>query len=229
MSSLTVRAELESLLRAEGFAHALPSRTVLENPGSERLALGIPILDVRLGGGVPVGAVTEVTGVPSSGRTGLVLALLAQVTGRQELAVYVDATDAFDPWSAARGGVGLSRVLWVRCRGQVETAFKAADAVVRGGGARVVVLDLAGASGSRLRRMPVAAYLRLQRAVERTPTALVILADQGLAGTAAAVTIRLSRARAVWVGRHPACRLLSHLGHAPAVIGGRGAVARRAG
>lgn len=229
MATLSIRTELESLLRAEGFAHALPLRTLLESPGTERLLFGLSSVDDRLGGGVPVGAVTEVAGAPSSGRTSAVTALLAQVTDRHGTAAYVDAMDAFDPWSASRRGVELSRLLWVRCRGRIDIAFKAADAVVRGGGARVVVLDLAGAPVSGLRRIPAAAYVRLRRAVERTPTALLVLADHALVGTSASATIRLARASVVWSGRHPRCRVLSDLRAAPPVIGGRIGASRRVG
>jgi hypothetical protein len=229
MVPASIRAELESLLRKEGFAHALPSRTVLEDRGIERLSCGIPSVDEGLGGGVPVGVVTEVTGALSSGRTSAVTALLARVTNRHATAAYIDAADVFDPWSAARGGVDLSRLLWVRCRGRIDIAFKAADAAVRGGGARVVVLDLAGASVSRLRRIPAAASIRLRRAVEHTPTALLVLADHPLAGTSASATIRLSRSSAIWSGRHPTCRVLSDLRSAPPVVGGRHAASRRAG
>ncbi len=228
MASLSIRTELESLLRKEGFATALPSRTLLESPETERLPFGMSSTDDQWGGGVAVGALTELTGAPSSGRTSAVTALLARVTTHQATAAYIDAGDAFDPWSAARRGVELSRLLWVRCRGRIDVAFKAADAVVRGGGARVVVLDLAGATVSRLRRMPAAAYVRLRRAVDHTPTALLVLADHPLVGTSASATIRLSRASAVWSGRHPTCRVLSDLRAAPPVVGGRGA-ARRAG
>ncbi|MEW6683872.1 MAG: hypothetical protein AB1451_13290 [Nitrospirota bacterium] len=229
MASLSIRAELESLLRAEGFAQALPPRTILESPATERLSFGMSRVDDRLGGGIPVGALTEVTGAPSSGRTSVVAALLAQVTNRHATAAYIDAVDAFDPWSAARRGVELSRLLWVRCRGRIDIAFKAADAAVRGGGARVVVLDLAGASGSRLWRIPAAAYIRLRRAVEHTPAALLVLADHPLAGTSASATLRLSRAAAVWSGRHPTCRVLRDLRSAPPVVAGRNAASRRAG
>lgn len=229
MAALSIRTELESLLRAQGFGQALPSRAVLEHPEAERLPFRLAIMDDRLGGGAPVGAITEVTGAPSSGRTGVVTALVAQVTSRRETAAYVDAADVFDPRSAARVGVDLSRLLWVRCRGRIEAAFKAADAVVRGGVARVVVLDLGGVPLARLRRMPAAGYVRLRCAVEHTPAALVILADRSLAGTAASVTVRIPGASASWSGRHPTIRILSGLRGAPPVVGGRGAQTRRAG
>jgi hypothetical protein len=229
MSSLSIRTELESLLRAEGFAHTLPSRTVLDHAGMDRLPVGIADLDDQLGGGVPLGALTEVTGAPSSGRTGVIVSLLAQTTGRGDAAAYVDAAEAFDPASAAQRCVDLSRLLWVRCKGRIETALKAADAVVRGGGARVVVLDLADVPSSRLRRVPAAAYLRLRRAAEHEPTALVLLADHPVSGASAGVAVQFQRVGPVWSGTHPTFRLLRGLQHLPVRVVTRGAWGRRAG
>jgi hypothetical protein len=40
---------------------------------------------------------------------------LAEATRRQELFALVDATDSFDPHSAAAAGVDLERLLWIRC------------------------------------------------------------------------------------------------------------------
>ncbi len=227
--SRSIRAELESLLRADGLGHTLPSRIVLDHPSTERLPIGLPELDTRLGGGVPVGALTEVTGAPSSGRTGMIVSLLAQTTGRDEAAAYIDTTETFDASSAARRGVRLARLLWVRCRGRIETALKAADVVVRGGGMRVVVLDLGDVPTRALRRIPPAACRRLQRAVEHTSTVLVLLADQTLAGATATVTVQLHHVNPVWSGRHPTFRLLRALQSAPFRVSGRGIGGRRVG
>ena len=43
------------------------------------------------------------------------LAALAGATRRQEVCALVDASDSFDPASAATAGVDLERLLWVRC------------------------------------------------------------------------------------------------------------------
>jgi hypothetical protein len=223
------RADLESLLHADGFGHTLPPRLVLDAPTTDRLPVGCPDLDARLGGGVPVGALTEVTGAPSSGRTGLIVSLVAETTGRDETAAYIDVTDTFDASSAARRGVRLGRLLWVRCRGRADTALKAADAVIRGGGMRVVVLDLGDVPISRLRRIPSAAYLRLKRAVEHTPAALVLLADHALAGNSATVSVQLQSSSPGWSGHHPAFRLLRDLHRAPVRISARGVWGRRVG
>lgn len=213
MPAASIRTHLESLLHADGFGHTLPSRILLGAP-RERVPFGVPPIDDRLGGGLPVGALAQVVGPPSSGRTGAVCSLLATATARGELVAYIDAADTLDPSSAARHGVALSALLWVRCGGRGETAFKVADAVVRVGGWRVAVLDLGDIPTRLLAKMPSSVYRRLQRAVELAPTALVLLADEPVAGPAAAVTLRFEQAGGVWRGAHPAGRLLTGLGGA---------------
>lgn len=75
---------------------------------------GIPELDALVGG-LPRGALTEVCGPASSGRTSLVHSVLAQMTQKQEVCAVVDASDSLDPESLAGAGVELTRILWVRC------------------------------------------------------------------------------------------------------------------
>ncbi len=157
------------------------------------------------------------------------MSLVAETTRRDEAAAYIDATDTFDASSAARRGVRLARLLWVRCRGRAETALKAADAVIRGGGMRVVVLDLGDVPISRLRRIPSAAYLRLKRAVEHTPAALVLLADHALAGSAATVSVQLQSVSLGWSGDHPTFRLLHDLHSVPVRVSARGIWGQRVG
>ncbi len=76
---------------------------------------GIPELDTLLEGGLPIGAITELVGPQSSGRTTLALATLAELTQSAKTVAWVDASDTFDPESAAAAGVDLSRNLWIRC------------------------------------------------------------------------------------------------------------------
>ena len=83
-------------------------------PAPEMVPFGISSLDA-LTGGVPRGALTEMVGPASSGRTSVMMALMAEVTRRQEVCALVDVTDSFDPASAEAAGVDLRRVLWVRC------------------------------------------------------------------------------------------------------------------
>jgi recombination protein RecA len=92
----------------EGFRARLQEPVELQPSGVEEL-------DALLGGGFPRGALVEVCGAGSSGRTSLSLALLAQATRRQEACAYVDVSDALDPMSVAAAGVDVKRLLWVRC------------------------------------------------------------------------------------------------------------------
>jgi len=64
---------------------------------------------------LPAGAITEIAGAQSSGRTSLALAFVARQTGEGRACAWVDAGDAFDPESAAASGVVLRQLLWVRC------------------------------------------------------------------------------------------------------------------
>ena len=64
-------------------------------------------------GEIPRGALTEISGPGSSGRTTFLYALLAAASAGQEFCALIDTADAFDPASAAAAGVRLSQVLWV--------------------------------------------------------------------------------------------------------------------
>jgi RecA/RadA recombinase len=56
--------------------------STLERPSPEMVSTGVPAIDA-LTGGLPRGALTEIVGPASSGRTSLLLSLLAQATARQ--------------------------------------------------------------------------------------------------------------------------------------------------
>jgi recombination protein RecA len=158
-------------------------------------------------GGIPRGALTEIAGPASSGRTSLLYSLLAAASSEQEFCALLDAEDAFDPESAAAAGVRLSQVLWIRCGGNVEHALKAADMLAQGGGFGLVAIDLGGTPVKVVRRIPLAAWFRLRHAVEDTRAALVVVAQQIHAHSCSALKIQLSRGRALWKGRLPGCIL----------------------
>lgn len=109
-TSAELRMQVESAL-ASRFPSALSVRPPVT---PELFSCGLPEVDAMLGGGLPLGAITELTGAHSSGRTTLTLATLAGITQQGESCAYVDASDAFDPASAAAFGVELRSLLWVR-------------------------------------------------------------------------------------------------------------------
>lgn len=81
---------------------------------------GIAALDERLGGGLPMGGISELTGPECSGRTSLALSFVAGLTGSGRVCAWVDVSDALDPESAAAMGVDLERLLWTRCGEQPQ-------------------------------------------------------------------------------------------------------------
>jgi recombination protein RecA len=136
-----LRREVESAL-AERIPAALSMRPAAV---VELVSCGVAEVDAALGGGFPIGAITELTGLDSSGRTTLALSTLAEITQRGESCAYVDVSDAFDPLSAAALGVELQRLLWVRAGGN--------DAATVSG--KQVVQNQSG-SQSRAARNPIA-------------------------------------------------------------------------
>jgi len=80
------------------------------------------------------GAVTEISGGPSSGKTSFALSLLAKLTADGEVCALVDASGGFDPCTATQAGVKLENLMWIRCGGDVEKAFMSADYLVQAKG-----------------------------------------------------------------------------------------------
>lgn len=176
-------------------------------PTPETVVTGISQIDSAIGG-LPRGALTEIYGPASSGRTSLLLSILAEATARQEICALVDAADAFDPLSAAASGVRLDRLIWVRSANNAEHALKAADLLIQGGGFGLVAMDLGDTPPSTARRISLTSWFRLRRAVEHTPTVLVALSRQANAKTCASLMLECVRNRAGWSGVRGSSRLL---------------------
>ncbi len=152
---------------------------------------------------LPRGAITELSGAASSGRTAVVHSLLAAATIAGEVAALVDADDSFDPGGAQELGVDLGKLLWVRCGRVLEHALKAADILLHGGGFGLVVLDVAGIAPKEFHRVPVSYWYRARRAVEHTPAALVVAAQQPQVRQCATRQIEMRRREVIWTGQSP--------------------------
>jgi hypothetical protein len=110
-SAFALRSQIEAAL-AERIPSALTPATRIVR---EVMPTGIGAVDAVLQGGLPVGALTEMTGAECSGRTALTLSFVAQVTRTEKVCAWVDVSDGLSPESAAACGVDLARLLWVRC------------------------------------------------------------------------------------------------------------------
>lgn len=166
-----------------------------DRPAPERVSSGIRGLEL------PRGAITEICGATSSGRTSLMLRALGEATARQEICALVDTNDCFDPASAAATGVDLDRLLWVRCGGNPEHALKVVDMLAHAGGFGLLVFDLADLRPEIARRIPLASWFRLRRAIEPTPAILLLVEQQPNARNCASLILEAGKQEERW-SRH---------------------------
>lgn len=163
----------------------------------EVLSTGLPEIDA-LATGLPRGAITEIYGLQSSGRTSLLLSALAHATTHDEVCALVDTNDVLDPKSAAKSSMNLDRLLWIRCAGNLEHSFKAVDLLLQGGGFGLVALDLGDVQANEARRIISSWWYRFKRVVENTPTALVVIAQDACARSCASLTLELTSKESAW-------------------------------
>jgi hypothetical protein len=206
-------------------AAVVPASHLDVRPAPEMVSSGIPQLD-SLTGGLARGCLTEICGTASSGRTSLLLRALARATQRGEVCALVDASDAFDPTSAAAAGMEMNRLLWVRCgekypsrkppspalradcrvggfsswknperqrcESQLGQMLKVTDLLLQSNGFGMIALDLGDVPVRSARRIPLASWFRFRRAIEHTPTAMLVLEQQPIAGSCSSVLVKVS-------------------------------------
>ena len=156
-------------------------------------------------GGLPRGQVSEVVGPASSGRTSVAWAALAAATRRGEsvaLDRYLRSLRSADGarvrHSICRGCCGcaarpsrkppvaidpawLPGVRAVNGPGTfvervIDRAIKSLNLVVQSGVCTLVVIDLIDVPATALRRLPASTWFRIERAIEGSDTAVLILA-----------------------------------------------------
>ncbi len=186
-------------------------------PAPETASSGIGEIDA-ITGGLPRGCLTEVSGPDCSGRTSLMLSALTAATRREEICALIDVSDAFDPYSAAAAGLDLERFLWIRCgayaptsalsrkrrpassfeewerlrmEDPVEQALRAADLLLQSSGFGMVAVDLAGVPLKMARRIPLTTWFRFRRAVENTPTVLLVIGTEPCTQSCASLGLKL--------------------------------------
>lgn len=204
----------EHLSALPRLAEVTPAARLTVRPTPEMVPSGVGEIDA-LTGGLPRGCLTEVCGPVSSGRSSLLLALLAAATQRQEACALVDVSDAFDPLSAAMATVNFENLLWVRCgveqtaaeqrknkahgasRGRehsesnVGQALRVTDLLLQSGGFGLVVIDLGDVPLKMARRIPLTSWFRFQRAIEHTPTVLFVITQAPCTQTCASLLMKV--------------------------------------
>jgi hypothetical protein len=187
------KKEIESAL-ARRFESSLQAR---QKSSFKTLTTGIAEIDA-LSNGLPRSAITEITGATSSGRTSVLLSVLAQATWGDEACALIDMGDRFDPASAAHAGIALDRLLWIRCENDLERAFKATDLVLQSGGFGLVMLDMADVAAQYARRIVSSWWYRFRHAIEHTPTALVVISPTSCVRSCASLGLELKNNSLAW-------------------------------
>ncbi|MCU1243898.1 MAG: RecA domain protein [Candidatus Acidoferrum typicum] len=191
-SLATLRSKIEADLRgrvASPFAYR-------DRNTFELVSTGIPEMDALVGG-LPRGAMTEICGAACSGRTSLLLSALASRTADGEVCALVDARDSFDPLTGNAAGIALEKLLWVRCQ-NIDQALRAMDLLIQAGGFGMVAVDLSDVPTRTVRQVPLNAWFRFRRAVEDTPTILLMIEQESNAKTCASLVLRLEMGEARW-------------------------------
>ena len=193
MRAAISRVQIESVIPSR-FATAFK---LAEKPPARVMSTGIASVNT-LTGGLPRGAITEIFGPASSGRTSLLLSLLAEAAAHEEVCALIDTSDAFDPLSATNAELNLAQLLWVRCGANIEHAFKATDLLLQGGGFGLVVLDLGDVAGTEVRRIISSWWYRFRRVVENTPTAFLVIAADSCVRSCASLALEMRKEADVW-------------------------------
>jgi hypothetical protein len=196
-SLATLRSKIEADLRgrvASPFAYR-------DRNTFELVSTGIPEMDALVGG-IPRGAMTEICGAACSGRTSFLLSALASRTADGEACALVDARDSFDPLTANAAGIALEKLLWVRCQ-NIDQALRTMDLLIQAGGFGMVAVDLGDIPTRTVRQVPLNAWFRFRRAVEDTPTILLLLEQEPNAKTCASLVLRLEAREAKWAEASP--------------------------
>jgi hypothetical protein len=175
MAASSKLIDLRKLL-AERFPHA-PARA------ETRLVTELAWFDQATAGGLPKSAITELISPQiSAGSASLIHALLDAAQRERYFIALIDGRDSFDP-SASGEGNALHHLLWVRCQKAFE-AIKAADLLLRDGNFPLVIVDLVLNAPEELRKIRQTSWYRLQRLVEASATACLVMTRQSMVSSA---------------------------------------------
>ncbi len=182
--------------------------TTLDAPAVvPHISTGFPKLDDALGiGGLPKGRISEIVGLPTSGKTTLALKFLVQAQAEAGQVAYVDQARYFDPDYAHRCGVDLSRLLVGTPYGLAET-LATTEALVRSGTLSALVFDAMDYlwSDPQAASQLASCLNRLSASLARSRTVLLFLhayAEARSTPLAHYAAVRLRVVREHWLQRH---------------------------
>jgi len=174
-------------------------REFAELKQAERVLTGVAPFD-RLTGGLIKGGICELTGAEGSGKRGLVFSMIANLTRANNICAVVDASDSFDPPSAAAAGVKLEKVLWIKCGGDPKKAVLSTDYLVQSGLFGGIWLDLSLADKDFLDRMPSSYWFRFKVGLKDTASVLLVTLEETRLRSASHQSVRVEKEASEWAG-----------------------------
>jgi recombination protein RecA len=136
-----LEAAISSITKAYGDGSIMRLGDARAQRRIEVIPTGALGLDLALGvGGIPRGRVVEIYGPESSGKTTLMLHVIASAQQRGGLAAFIDAEHALDPGYAKRLGVNLDDLL-VSQPDSGEEALSICETLARSNALDVIVVD----------------------------------------------------------------------------------------
>jgi recombination protein RecA len=134
-------AAISSITKAYGEGSIMRLGTARALSKIEVIPTGSLAMDFALGvGGIPRGRVVEIFGPESSGKTTLMLHVIANAQKTGGLAAFIDAEHALDPGYAKKLGVNLDDLL-VSQPDSGEEALTICETLARSGALDVIVID----------------------------------------------------------------------------------------
>src|SRR5580658_9540840 len=136
-----LEAAISSITKAYGEGSIMRLGDARAKVGIEFIPTGALAVDLALGvGGVPRGRVVEIFGPESSGKTTLMLHVIASAQKNGGLAAFIDAEHALDPGYAKKLGVNLDDLL-VSQPDSGEEALTICETLARSNAMDVIVID----------------------------------------------------------------------------------------
>jgi hypothetical protein len=111
------------------------------------------------------------------------------------------------PSAASRAGTnggnfsGWKNPYIQRCESQLAQMLKVTDLLLQSNGFGMIALDLGDVPVQSALRIPLASWFRFRRAVEHTPTALLVLEQQPIAGSCSSMVLQVSGVRSQISGK----------------------------
>lgn len=136
-----IRLAMEQIEKQYGKGSIMKMGEAAPRMATDVISTGIMPVDLALGvGGLPRGRIVEIYGPEASGKTTLMLSLIAQTQKGGGAAAFIDAEHALDPQWAEKLGVNLNDLL-ISQPDTGEQALEITETLIRSGGIDIVVID----------------------------------------------------------------------------------------